>query len=74
VELTAGPESSEEEEVSVANAGTAALAGEEEAKGTREEAQNEADEVRAAQEQGEGAEAGRTTTDESSVEKGVEVQ
>ena len=74
VELTAGPESSEEEEVSVANAGTAALAGEEEAKGAREEAQNEADEVRAAQERGEGAEAGRTTTDESSVEKGVEVQ
>src|SRR5216684_4381197 len=74
VELTAGPESSEEEEVSVANAETAALAGEEEAKGTQEEAQNEAGEVRATQEQEEGAEAGRTTTDESSVEKGVEVQ
>src|SRR5258708_6745762 len=74
VELTAGPESSEEEEDSVVNAGTAAREGEEEAKGAREEAQNEADEVRADQERGEGAEAGRSTTDEWSVEKGVEVQ
>ena len=73
VDLTAGPESSEEEEVSAANAEEAALAAEEETKDLQEEAQ-EASEIRAAQEQEEGAEAGRTTTDESSVEKGAEVQ
>src|SRR5215469_11842337 len=72
VDLTAGPESGEEEEVSAANAEEAALAAEEETKDLQEEAQ-EASEIRSAQEQEEGAEAGRTTTDESSVEKGAEV-
>jgi trigger factor len=65
VELTAGPEpESSEEEVGAANAEAAALAGEEEAKNTQEEegAQHEA------------AEAGTTSTDETNVDTGIEVQ
>ena len=81
VELTAGldPESSEEE-AGVANAEAAALAGEEEAKNTQEEveSQHEAAEARGIQEeeeaQHEAAETGTTSTGETNVDTGIEVQ
>jgi trigger factor len=65
VELTAGldPESSEEE-AGVANAEAAALAGEEEAKNTQEEVEA----------QHEAAETGTTSTGETNVDTGIEVQ
>jgi len=65
VELTAGldPESSEEE-AGVANAEAAALAGEEEAKNTQEEVES----------QHEAAETGTTSTGETNVDTGIEVQ
>jgi trigger factor len=65
VELAAGPDpASSEEEAGVANAEAAALAGEEEARNTQEEeeAQHEA------------AETGTTSTGETNVDTGIEVQ
>ena len=81
VELTAGPDpESSEEEAGVANAEAAALAGEEEAKNTQEEveSQHEAAEARGIQEeveaQHEAAETGTTSTGETNVDTGIEVQ
>jgi len=81
VELAAGPDpASSEEEAGVANAEAAALAGEEEAKNTQEEeeSQHEAAEARGTQEeeeaQHEAAETGTTSTGETNVDTGIEVQ